>query len=434
MASITKHPNGRREVQFVGTDQKRRTIRLGKVDQKTAESTRLRIEELNAACIHGSTVSHSTSQWLSTLGDALHDRLVRAGLCKPRVEARPVELSLERMLDEYVGRRDDVKPGTRVIYGQARGHLIRHFGKDRIARAITPGEAGDFRRAMRREYSEAYTAKIIIKARTFWRDAVDRKLVDANVFAKVQTGSQVNAARHLFIDVGTIERVIAVCPDPQWKLLLALSRYAGLRCPSEHLALTWADVDWEAGRMTIRACKTEHHADGGVRVIPIFEPLRPYLRAVYDERKPGEPNVITRYRQANCNLRTQLIRYIRKAGLTPWPRLFHNLRASCQTDLAERFPSHVVCQWIGNSEAVARDHYLQTTKAHFEKATGRASEAVGNQAGKGGAKSDAATGGSEPQGPAPVEELMLKTREILQIAKRCDLVQLEKWAIQGSNL
>src|SRR5436305_6668827 len=30
----------------------------------------------------------------------------------------------------------------------------------------------------------------------------------------------------------------------------------------------------------------------------------------------------------NCNLRTQFLKIIRRAGLTPWPRLFHNLRAS----------------------------------------------------------------------------------------------------------
>ena len=41
----------------------------------------------------------------------------------------------------------------------------------------------------------------------------------------------------------------------------------------------------------------------------------------------------------------------------PWPQLLHNLRGSCQTELAERFPSHVVWRWIGNSEAVAREHY-----------------------------------------------------------------------------
>ena len=29
---------------------------------------------------------------------------------------------------------------------------------------------------------------------------------------------------------------------------------------------------------------------------------------------------------------------------------------------------HHVCQWIGNTEAVARAHYLQTTDEHFAKA------------------------------------------------------------------
>ncbi|MCE5301936.1 MAG: hypothetical protein LLF97_02370, partial [Planctomycetaceae bacterium] len=34
-----------------------------------------------------------------------------------------------------------------------------------------------------------------------------------------------------------------------------------------------------------------------------------------------------------------------------------------------RFPSHVVCDWLGNSEDVARKHYYQTTDAHFAEAT-----------------------------------------------------------------
>ena len=32
------------------------------------------------------------------------------------------------------------------------------------------------------------------------------------------------------------------------------------------------------------------------------------------------------------------------------------------------FPSHVVCAWLGNSVDVAREHYLQVTGAHFERA------------------------------------------------------------------
>jgi len=432
MASITKQASGLREVQFVAPDQKRQTIRLGRTDQKTAESIRMRVEELNIARIHGTSALASTAHWLGSIGESLHKRLVRAGLCNPRVMHQQNETTLTQMLEAYIARRDDVKPGTRAIYRQAQKHLERHFGASSSLGSITAGGAADFRRLLRKAYSEAYTAKIIIKARTFWRDAVDRKLVDSNVFAKVQTGSQVNTKRHRFIDRATIDRVIAVCPDPQWKLLLALSRYAGLRCPSEHLALRWGDVDWKQGRLTVRAAKTEHHADGGVRVTPIFPELKPYLLAVFEQREEGEENVITRYRQANCNLRTQLIRYIKKAGLTPWPRLFHNLRASCQTELVERFPAHVVCEWLGNSEAVAREHYLQTTDEHFAKAI--AGGTVPEPAQKSDAESDAVRSGNGSHCVAQEPVFMQKLREILHLAKGCDAVQIEKWAVQGSNL
>jgi hypothetical protein len=69
------------------------------------------------------------------------------------------------------------------------------------------------------------------------------------------------------------------------------------------------------------------------------------------------------------NMRTQLMRIIDRAGLEPWPNVFQNLRSTRETELAEEFPMHVVCAWIGNSQAVAAKHYLQVTEPHFEKAT-----------------------------------------------------------------
>src|SRR5262249_51240576 len=80
----------------------------------------------------------------------------------------------------------------------------------------------------------------------------------------------------------------------------------------------------------------------------------------------------------NTNLRTQLLKIIRWAGLQPWPHLFHNLRASCETDLMQRHPIHVVTVWIGNTPKIALGHYLQTLDADFEKAV------------RGGAESSAA--------------------------------------------
>ena len=49
-------------------------------------------------------------------------------------------------------------------------------------------------------------------------------------------------------------------------------------------------------------------------------------------------------------------------------RLFQNLRASRKTELANEYPLHVVTAWLGNTERVASQHYLQVTDSHFEQA------------------------------------------------------------------
>lgn len=71
---------------------------------------------------------------------------------------------------------------------------------------------------------------------------------------------------------------------------------------------------------------------------------------------------------ANSNLRTQLERLLKKAEIQPWPRLFHSLRASRETELVSQFPIHVVSHWLGNTPAIAMRHYLLVTEADFAKA------------------------------------------------------------------
>ena len=69
--------------------------------------------------------------------------------------------------------------------------------------------------------------------------------------------------------------------------------------------------------------------------------------------------------QPNANLRTQLYRFIHRAGVEPWPKLFQNLRVSREAELAGEYPIHVVCAWLGNTTTVANKHYLQVTEEHF---------------------------------------------------------------------
>jgi integrase len=131
----------------------------------------------------------------------------------------------------------------------------------------------------------------------------------------------------------------------------------------------WGDVEWELNRITVRSPKTEHHEGKESRVIPLFAELLPQLVVVWNEAEEGTEFVIARYRGRNSNLRTQLERIIRKAGFTPRPKLFQNLRSTWETELAAEFPIHVVCDWVGNTQAVAAKHYLQTTDDHFDRAT-----------------------------------------------------------------
>ena len=195
--------------------------------------------------------------------------------------------------------------------------------------------------------------------------------------------------------------VLDACPDYEWRLIFALSRYGGLRCPSEHLRLRWADIDWEHERITVHAVKTEHHQGKGTRLVPIFPELMPYLREAFERAEAGAEHVISRYRRGNANLRTQLERIILRAGLKPWPRLFQNLRSTRQTELEERFPSHVVCAWIGNSIKVAEKHYLQVTEDHYRRALQNA----------------------VPQVPAPGRKESQRSRKTAGIAASCDLLR-----------
>jgi hypothetical protein len=56
--------------------------------------------------------------------------------------------------------------------------------------------------------------------------------------------------------------------------------------------------------------------------------------------------------------------------ISRWPRLFHSMRASRQTELQREFPLHVVCSWLGNSPRIAQQSYLLVTEDDFAKAAG----------------------------------------------------------------
>ena len=184
-----------------------------------------------------------------------------------------------------------------------------------------------------------------------------------NPFEDMVGGNKSNPDRARFIDRKVVDRILEACPDAEWRRIIALARYGAPRCPSEYLTLRWEHVDWINEKIVIHARKTKRYEGKDKRTIPLFPELRQALEDVWE---PGADLVINRYRGENP--RTGFLRILKRAGVKPWPRLFQNLRASRQTELEEEFPTHVVCYWCGNSESIARKHYLQVTDEHYGRA------------------------------------------------------------------
>jgi hypothetical protein len=89
---------------------------------------------------------------------------------------------------------------------------------------------------------------------------------------------------------------------------------------------------------------------------------------VIDEHYRQAANPKTGWR--NTNLSTYFMKIVLRAGLQPWPKLFHALRASRETELVRQFPLHIVTSWLGNTPAIALRHYLLTTDDDFQRAAG----------------------------------------------------------------
>lgn len=377
MASLSTNPKGLRRILFVDGAGERRCVHLGRLPQKAAEAFLRRVEELNANRIAGVSSSTELASWLRSLPEAIHAKLERVALVEPRAAA--TVRTVGELLDTFE-QRAVVKPSTRKAYKQTLDSLRSFLGAGTALQAVTAETADAWRQWIATDttsvgrkratadnrLSPATCAKRTFVARTVFRKAVRWKWIATSPFDGIQAGSQANPSRAFYVSPEATTAILGRCPDVGWRAIVGLTRYAGLRCPSELVTLTWNDIDWEAGRLTVRAAKTEHHGGGhAVRHVPICPALRVILEEAFEQAAEGSTAVVPRAVDGNANLRTTFEKIITRAGLVTWPRLFQNLRASCETDWVEMYPAHEVAAWMGHSAAVAARHYLQRRDHHF---------------------------------------------------------------------
>jgi integrase len=334
---------------------------LGSITKAGAETIRRNVERLMASNTVGIEPDVQIQTWISFCDSAFRTKLEAAGLL---ANWKPPEQSpkLSIVWDAYMDKRADFAESSKKGFRTARKHAVDHLG-DRIISEITVADAKHFALKMESMFASAHAKKIVERVKQVMQDAVDSRLLGTNPFVAVNIRARLDKTKGHHLRESDALLVLDKMGSIQAKAAFVLARFAGLRIPHEILPLTWQHIDFEKHRITIpKGTKT------GMRVVPMVPLVYKHMLELA-EAADSSPWVFSRGRaSAGTTLRRWLESAILLAGLKQWPKLWHNLRASCRTDLEEKFASHVCDAWLGHSTRVAKDHYLMVTDEHWAQA------------------------------------------------------------------
>lgn len=364
MASISTGPNGRKRLQFCIGDG-RPAVWLGKMGQRQAERIRDRVDDLLSLQITGDSPPPDLTRWISGLSDDLHAKLAKHGLVASR-DATTMRTLVDAVLADRKGK---VSQTTWDAFASLGRNLCDQFGPDRRIHDLTTRDAEEFRRwliARKKKngapLSEATVSLRIRQVKQIFNLAVDFEWLAKSPFRKQSAGDETNTGRDFDVTPAIIAAVLDEIADPEFRAMVIIARFGGLRCPSEVAPLQWRHVNWEKSRLVVTASKTNQ-----VRIVPLYREVREALEGLYDRAPVGATLLFPTY-QADWRSRQHLKQAILHAGLAPWPKPWQNMRITRENELFARFPAPTVVQWQGHSPKIAAKHYARVPEPHFQDA------------------------------------------------------------------
>ena len=362
--------NGRAEVRFYDHMGIRRQLAFGELTKRLAESAAKHIQQLVNSKIGGGQTDAEHIRWATEQRPRIVDYLASLDLIpKPERIPEPEPAKIIPTVDKWFLRYIENRPGSdgsRKVWNRARQQAVKFFGADRPIDSITSGDAVDYFEKMQRGKGKlaATTArKMIGVARQVFKRALKAGHVTTNPFHDDELPTSISEREKDYIDLPTIQSVLAILNSAEWRAVIIFARYAGMRVQSELPLLKWADIDEEQNLFAIYSPKTKK-----TRRVPLF----PEIRTALDDLRPitGDSEFVLRsLREKSSNWRTPLGKMLKRAGIKPWAPLFNCLRSSAEIDIARRFGVVAATEWVGNSVQVAMKHYLRTTADDFKRAS-----------------------------------------------------------------
>lgn len=380
MATLSEFPKKHWRIQFVGLDGKRQTLRLGKCAKSTAEIVRHRLGLLLTARRLGVAIDADTAAWVNSLSQPVRGRVEKTGLIGIAPTVKRDREIVSDYFTTYIDRRKrSVKPATVLVWTIATNGLVKSLPSGLKLSELNASHGKRWLDDMQAAGIAPTTQyKRLTIVRQILGDAVSAKRLTENPFASIKM-SKPKRMSNVEVPSESIDKLLPYL-DLKWQAIVILARYGALRCPSEILSLKWEHIDVRNRLMLVPEPKTERHAGRGLRKCPLFPEVHEALKKLKhtSEWVIDSPDLRAAADRptgwASANLRTHLLKRMKAAGIKPWPRLFHSMRATRQTELEREFGRTAACAWVGNTESVAEAHYLMVTSSDWQKATQKATQ------------------------------------------------------------
>jgi integrase len=293
-------------------------------------------------------VNETSLRWISFLETELGGDLSKL----PRIISHwrttgsdTVEIDILAAVEKYVAWREandtnqrttsDVSCRLKVMAGAFAG---------RKADTIAPGEMQSFLDG----YKPANRERYFRRASQFFDWCVMQKFSGINPCSKLETPKVEELSTPEVYTVDDVEKILTTAEAhfPEIFAGVVLQTFAFTRA-AEVQKIDWSDIDFEERTIRIRKEVSKVRRE---RYIPVCSVLAHWLEPV---RRSSGSVVVGKYKVSAA---------VKKAGAT---FIQNGLRHSCLSYSLSANPEHGVAltaQWSGNSEAIAKKHYLRSIK------------------------------------------------------------------------
>lgn len=231
MATLYKENRSSYRIQFSDGNGNRRSIRLGRVSKKAAETIRSRVEEIISCRLAGIPLSSETAAWLGNLPNEMLAKLSQVGF---EVQSRH---TAEELWTAFLAQKKDIEETTLDGYDYVKERFFVFFERKTDLKDFSPAKFEEWKAFLQTDYRsprtrlplvEATVAGTLTKAKAVFNWAVRVGWLEKSPLGGVGRGSFVNRKKDYHVTPDEYRRLLDACPCQDWRTIIALARMGGL--------------------------------------------------------------------------------------------------------------------------------------------------------------------------------------------------------------